>query len=264
MTTLHDRTPGGLRARLHGGPSLFGTWVHTVSPELVETIGAVGFDIVLLDMEHGEFGIEAVPQLLRAARAGGCFGLVRMPGPDASLLGRILDAGADAVMVPNVSSADTVRTSVRAGRYPPEGDRGASPAVRAARYTVDSFQALRARALDDIAVCVQVEGPDGIAGLDAMLDEVPDLVFIGTFDLSQHLGVAGQADHPVVVEAMHGIVAKARARDVATGTWAPSPAAAAPWVAAGMALVSVSNSSILFTGACRDLIAELRELPTGS
>ena len=59
------------------GPTMLGTWVNTPSPDLVETLGDVGFDCVFLDLEHGEYGTEALPDLLRAARAAGCFGVVR-------------------------------------------------------------------------------------------------------------------------------------------------------------------------------------------
>ena len=58
-----------LRQRLRDGPTLFGTWVNTPSPDLVETLGDAGFDCVFLDLEHGEYGTEALPDLLRAARA---------------------------------------------------------------------------------------------------------------------------------------------------------------------------------------------------
>ena len=166
---MAESTGRGLRARLAEPAPIFGTWVHTRSPEMVETIGAAGFDVVLIDLEHGEFGIEAVPDLLRAAEVTGCRTIVRVPDADASLIGRVLDAGAEGVMVPNVTEPDAALLALRASRYPPDGDRGASPAVRAARYTIDPFDHARARA-SAVAVIVQVEGPEGIAVLDAVLD----------------------------------------------------------------------------------------------
>ena len=69
-----------LRERLGDGSTVLGTWVNTASPDLVETLGDLGFDCVFLDLEHGEYGTEALPELLRAARAAGCFGVVRTSG----------------------------------------------------------------------------------------------------------------------------------------------------------------------------------------
>ena len=86
------------------------------------------------------------------------------------------------------------------------------------------------------------------------------LVFIGPFDLSQHLGVPGDTSHPSVVEAMGDIVARADAKGVVTGTWAPTAAAARSWVDAGIRLVTVASSTALFTTAATELIAELRAL----
>jgi len=248
-----------LRERLGDGSTVFGTWVNTASPDLVETLGDLGFDCVFLDLEHGEYGAEALPELLRAARAAGCFGVVRTSGLVPHEIGAALDAGAHGVLVPNVSSAEDAAAVVSSGHYPPIGSRGAAPMTRAAGYGTVPFLTYRDRIEADVVIGVQIEGPAGIAALDAILDTPHlDLAFIGPFDLSQHLGVAGETSHPSVVEAMNGIVARATARGIATATWAPSADAARPWISAGVRLVTVSSSTALFTGAANALIAELR------
>ena len=198
-----------LRERLGDGSTVFGTWVNTASPDLVETLGDLGFDCVFLDLEHGEYGTEALPELLRAARAAGCFGVVRTSGVAPHEIGAALDAGADGVLVPNVSSAADAAAVVSSGHYPPIGSRGAAPMTRAAGYGTVPFLTYRDRIEADVVIGVQIEGPAGIAALDAILDTPHlDLAFIGPFDLSQHLGVAGETSHPSVVEAMNGIVAR--------------------------------------------------------
>jgi 4-hydroxy-2-oxoheptanedioate aldolase len=248
-----------LRERLSDGPTLFGTWVNTASPDLVETLGDLGFDCVFLDLEHGEYGAGSLPELLRAARASRCFGVVRTSGVSPHEIGAALDAGADGVLVPSVSSAEESATVVAAGHYPPIGVRGAAPMTRAAGYGTTPFLTYRQRIEAEVVVGVQIEGPAGIAALEPILGTPRlDLAFIGPFDLSQHLGVPGETSHPSVVEAMTDIVARAAGRDVATATWAPSVAAARPWIEVGVRLVTVSSTTALFTGAATTLIEDLR------
>jgi 4-hydroxy-2-oxoheptanedioate aldolase len=248
-----------LRQLLHDGTAVFGTWVNTPAPDLVETLGDVGFDCVVLDLEHGEYGTEGLPGLLRAARAAGCFAAVRTSHVSAREVGAALDAGADAVLAPGVSSAAEAATVVGAAHYPPLGSRGAAPMTRAARYGTQPFAAYRDDIEARVVIGVQIEGPAGLANLDEILATPGlDLAFIGPFDLSQHLGVPGQTDHPQVVAAMTEIAARAAASGIATGTWAPTAAAARPWIDAGVLFVTVSSSTALFTSAATAVLAELR------
>jgi 4-hydroxy-2-oxoheptanedioate aldolase len=248
-----------LKERLSDGSTLIGTWVNTASPDLVETLGDIGFDCVFLDLEHGEYGAEVLPGLLRAARASRCYGVVRTSGTSAHEIGAALDAGADGVLVPNVSSAEESAAVVAAGHYPPIGVRGAAPMTRAAGYGTTPFLTYRQQIEAEVVIGVQIEGPGGVAALDAILGTSElDLAFIGPFDLSQHLGVPGETSHPSVVEAMTDIVGRAAQRHVATATWAPTVDAARPWIDAGVRLVTVSSTTALFTGAATTLIEDLR------
>lgn len=249
-----------LKDRLAGREPLLGTWVNSDSPELVETLGAAGFDVVVLDLEHGEFGPSALPGLLRAAEVTGAHTLVRTSRVDLHEVMRALDVGAEGVIVPNVQAAREVESLVAAAHYAPRGIRGAAPMVRATCYGTMPFAVYRERIERDVVLIPQVEGPAGLAQLDAILavDGI-DAVFVGPFDLSQHLGVPGDTDHPSVVAAMRDLVARAAAEGVATGTWAPSAASARPWLEAGVRLVTVSSSTALFTEAARGLLADLRQ-----
>jgi 4-hydroxy-2-oxoheptanedioate aldolase len=249
----------GLRERLAGTEPVLGTWVNGRDPAVVETLGAIGFDLVVLDLEHGELGLHHLPDLLRAAAATGASSLVRVSRLETSEIGRALDAGADGVVVPNVTSATEAAAAVRAAHYPPRGRRGAAPTGRGPRYGVTPFAAYRQRVEDDVIVVLQVEGPDGMASLDTIL-EVPglDVLFIGPFDLSQHLGVPGETDHPEVVAAMERIAAVARRRGAVTGTWAANAAAARRWAAAGVTLLTVSSATAIFTEAATALLAAVR------
>jgi 4-hydroxy-2-oxoheptanedioate aldolase len=245
---------GGLVAHLRSGGRAIGTWCSLDADSIVELLALAGFDVVLIDLEHGEIGTHALPTLLRAVTAGSATPLVRVREP--SQLGPALDAGAPIVMAPDVTSAEAARAVVAACRYAPLGRRGAAPMVRDASYALRPFAEHVART--DPLIGVQVEGPEGIAELDAIL-AVPGvgLVFIGPFDLAVHLGVPGQVDHPAVVAAVRDIVARADARGIVTGAWAPDVPTARLWFEAGVDLVSVDSATTMLARTARGLVAEL-------
>ena len=102
--------------------------------EIVEAIGADEFDFVILDCEHGPFGIDAVPALLAAARGCGMVAIVRTADERPQGVGAALDAGADGNLVPRITGVAAAERAVRATRLPPVGGRGVNPCVRAASY----------------------------------------------------------------------------------------------------------------------------------
>jgi 4-hydroxy-2-oxoheptanedioate aldolase len=248
-----------LRQRLAGAAPVIGTWVNGRDPSVVETLGAVGFDLVVVDLEHGELGVHHLPDLLRAAAATGTASLVRASHLEAAQIGKVLDAGPDGVVVPNVTCAAEAEAIVRAAHYPPLGTRGAAPTGRAPAYGATPFASYRRRVEAEVVVVVQVEGPEGLERVDEILGvEGVDVMFIGPFDLSQHIGVPGETDHPEVVAAMERIAAAAARRGMATGTWAADAKAARRWAEAGVRLVTVSSATAIFTEAAGALLAATR------
>jgi 4-hydroxy-2-oxoheptanedioate aldolase len=258
-----DRRPS-MRERLDGPRPLFGTWVKQDAGDVIETLGSAGFDYIVLDGEHGEFDLGALPDLIRAIDVTGAGSLVRTAYSSPKEILRALDAGAQGIMVPNIESADQARVACNAARYAPTGTRGASPTARSARYGLTPFADHRAWSDAEILVVLQVEGPRGITNLDEILD-VPgvDVVFIGPFDLATHLGVPGEVGHEHVVEAMTAIIGRARERGIHVSTWMPTPEQALPWLQLGVKLMTISNATLIFTEAARAMIDRVRALAAG-
>lgn len=224
-----------LRTLIGGGGHLLGTFSLIPSADVIELIALAGFDFVIIDAEHGPFGLEAVRTGVMAARARGLFAVVRVPEP--SLVGAVLDVGADGVLVPQVSSAATARCVVEASRFAPEGTRGANPYVRAAGYGADPDWF--AAANRDVAVMVMIEGVEGITAIPDILEVAGlDGVFLGPVDLSHSMGLPGQPDHPRVREAMEEVARRATARGMATAVFAPDPDRARSWWSRGIQLVA--------------------------
>jgi len=198
------------RELLDSGRLCLGPAITFSDPAVTEAL-APSVDFVWIDLEHNPISLESLTAHLIAARAGGAPALVRVPSSDVAWLKRVLDTGAEAVIVPQIRSADEVRQVVSACRYPPQGTRGFGPR-RAADYGRRDAAEYVAEANTRVFVAIQIETAEAFRDLDAIL-AVPgfDSIVIGPYDLSGSMGMLGQVHHPTVVEAVGMIASKARA-----------------------------------------------------
>src|SRR5437762_13571244 len=134
--------PERLRQALDSGAVVYGTWLQTPSPEVVEILGWSGWDFVILDMEHGPYGTETLPHLIRAAEAAETAPFVRVPSSAPHDVGKALALGAVGSVTPGASAPDVGASAVRLTRFPPHGSRGASPPTRQPQYSAGPFAAL--------------------------------------------------------------------------------------------------------------------------
>lgn len=255
--------PPTLRQRLAGeGTGLLATFVLIPRVEIVELIALAGFDVAVIDLEHGPYGVESLPALVSAAHARGLLCLVRVRRLDTQDVGAALDCGADGVLVPHVSSSDDAGLAVSAARFPPEGTRGANPYVRAADYSADPSYL---RSANGSAACLAlVEGRAGVAAVDQILG-VPGLdgVFVGPVDLSADAGVPGETDSPLVVEAVQKVIDRARMRGVATSVFADTAESARRWIAMGVRMVALSVDTALILDGLAAAVTGVRAAREG-
>jgi 4-hydroxy-2-oxoheptanedioate aldolase len=194
--------PNALKRRLREGKRALGCWTVLGSPPVIELLAYCGFDYLLLDQEHGFGEPSALLCSLQAmAATPNCTSIVRVPSNDPNYLKRVLDAGVEGVMVPNVETADDARAVVAACRYPPAGRRGSAlGSARASDYGVNSSK-YRQAAADELLIVLQIESPKAVEGIDAIaaVDGV-DVLFIGPHDLSGTVGQLGDLKHPEVAK----------------------------------------------------------------
>lgn len=225
--------------------------------ELVELIALAGFDLVIFDLEHGPYGVETLPSLIAAAEASSLLSVVRVADANHHGIGAALDAGADGVLVPHISSPSAAAAAVRAARFAPAGTRGANPYVRAAGYSAHSSYLVDA---NDLVTCIaMVEGRQGLASVD-QISETPGLdgIFVGPIDLSVDLGLAGQVDSKPVVDAVARVIRSTLARGLIPGVFAATPTAARRWFELGAGLVALSVDSALILSGLTDAATHVR------
>lgn len=199
-----------LKAALIEGRPVFGLLSSIPSPLVVEMIGYAGYDFVILDTEHVGVDPETLENMIRAAECAGITPLVRVPSAAPEPILRALDSGAQGIVVARVGHRRTAEQAVAASRYHPLGTRGISGG-RTTGFGTIALADYLALANREIAVVAMIEDRDGVANIDEIAS-VPgiDLVLEGAIDLSQSLGVPGDAQHPAVQQALQHVAARCR------------------------------------------------------
>lgn len=264
-----------LRAALDAGELVVGPGVFSSDPWIAELIGHLGFDWVLLDTEQAtasHTGVE-LEHLIRAAEAADVAPAVRIPEITPNAVNKALNLGARAVWVPHVESAAEAERFVAFARYAPEGERGAAPVVRAARYGVTDFDEYRRRSNEEVLLVAIVESVEGMAHIDEIAAvEGLDAICFGTFDLGVSMGLSqrefyGGSEaawvHPDLEAAGRACLAACQATGTHPTVAAWSPESARRWIDMGYKHLLYGLDVALVTGAFRTLKAQVDELKGG-
>lgn len=183
-----------------------GCWVNIFDPIIGELVGRCGYDYAMIDMEHSPADLQQTLSMIRAVQLGGAKAIVRVPDKQPQWIGRLMDMGADGVMVPMVNSAQEAEQLAAAAIYAPEGTRGmAAPIVRATGYGVNTEHYLD-NYRSQFMLLLQIETAQAVdAATEIAAVEGVDCVFIGPFDLAGSLGFRAEPDHKVTRTAIRKV-----------------------------------------------------------
>lgn len=219
---------------------LLGTFLKLPRREVVELAKLAGLDFVICDYEHGQLDERDAAAVVLAGLACDLPVVVRVPGADAAVINRLLEAGAAGVQVPHITSVVAAMAARAATRYPPDGIRSGSLAQPAAAYGAQPLHEYL-RESNTRALCVaQLESQ---AYADPLLDivAVVDVAFIGTFDLTLDCGLPGATNAPAVTAVVADIERAARETGTPLGVYASTPEAATRAFDAGYAMVALDS-----------------------
>jgi 2-keto-3-deoxy-L-rhamnonate aldolase RhmA len=262
VTRVLERRPDRIRSALRAGRVPLGLQSFSGSPALLEIVGHAGFDFVMIDTEHASIDSAHVEHLVRACEIVDLTPLVRVSENSSTAIRKVLEAGARGVVVPQVRSAAEVRSAVDAARYPPAGTRGMCPSTRAARYSIEGWDAYVNWSNNDVLVIPILEHPDAIAAADEIcaIDGI-EIVNFGAGDLGMALGLGGAGFlHPEVQAAFdHVLDAAARAGKIVLTVPFPDMSSASCRVLLdrGVRVLLHTIDEVLFMRACREVLTEL-------
>jgi 4-hydroxy-2-oxoheptanedioate aldolase len=249
-----DLPANPFKQALAAGRTQIGLWCTLSHHYALEAVSSAGFDWLLLDCEHSPNDLESLLPQLQAVAAYPSHPVVRVPWNDPVNIKRVLDIGAQSLLIPMVDTPEQARAAVAATRYPPAGIRGVAGTTRATRFGRVRDYAKRAH--EALCVLVQVETVQALENLDAIAAvEGVDGVFIGPSDLHASFGHVGQSHHPDVWPRIEDAVVRIRRAGKAPGFLTPNEADARRVLELGGQFVAVgSDLGLLARGA--DALAE--------
>jgi 4-hydroxy-2-oxoheptanedioate aldolase len=250
-----EMRPNHVKHNLQGGKVSVGTWLSIPSPFSAERCGRLGFEWLVIDMEHNPISIDMAAMMIMAINQTPTAPMVRIPWNHPEHIKRVLDAGAWGIVVPMVCSKEEAEQAVEAAKYHPQGFRSNG----GGRYEL-SFDADRAtytsRANDEIFVAVQIEHIDAVERAEEILS-VPgvDACFIGPNDLMTSMGMLGKMDveAPQVREAFEHVVQVSNKVGVAPGIHARSGADVTRRIKEGFRFIAMaSEMGLMIAGLNRE------------
>lgn len=245
------------RGARESGQPLFNAWMTIGSPYVVELMGETGADVVLVDQQHGIGGNQSLVDCLIGARAAGLPALVRVAENDSGLIGRALDAGAQGIVCPLVSTVDDAERLVCAVKYPPRGARSWGP--YRGKFLIDGDYFSQAN--DWTIACAQIETKGAMDNIDAILGlDGLDMALVGPNDLSVALSSGGNLDirAPFMKEALAEILAKCREHEVIAAIFANDLDYALPLAEAGWDVITVGTDAGLLSRSMASVCAAVK------
>ncbi|MHA1549011.1 MAG: HpcH/HpaI aldolase family protein [Alphaproteobacteria bacterium] len=223
-----------LKRKLQSGEIVIGSFVTIASGTLAEMVGLVGFDFAVIDMEHGSIETTVAEDMVRAVELAGATPIIRVTHNTPSLILRALDIGAQALHVPDVNTVQQAEAAVKSSKYGPEGHRGLA-GVRAAEYGLtQSLPEYAAHANRETMIIAHIEDIEAVNNLDDLLNvDGIDIYYLGPQDLSNSLGIPGQANDPRVVELVEDSIRRIAAAGKVAGCIAVDGKAAKRYVDLG-------------------------------
>lgn len=258
MTEEPGRSSLFRRAVADGSGPALGTWVKIPAVEIMELVALAGFDFAVIDLEHSPIGLETAYQLIGTARQSGVAPIVRVPELGGGLVARVLDAGAEGIMVPHVDTVEEARAAVSAVRFPPLGSRGVGATSRAGAWGALPRAEYLRYGQQEVVLIAQIESAVGArnAGAIAAVNGV-DALLVGAADLSVSEGRT-ESD-PAVVALIALVVEAGRAAGIPVGNAGGADVASVrAAVAAGFTFTLLSNDASLLGAAATAAVEAAR------
>jgi len=240
----------GLKNRLASGDALWGSFLKTPSPILIEVFASAGLDLLCIDAEHAPFDRSAIDLCVMAGRANGLPIIVRTPTSAPEHLLNALDCGADGVLLPHIRSAAEAHAAVLAAQYR-RGGRGYAGSSRSAGYGLVPIASHLAASAERSVVIVQIEDIEAVEAIDEIA-AVPglDALFVGRIDLTIALGET-DPDAPLVLAAVERILGAGRSANVPVGMFVPADKDVAQWREKGARLFLQGSDHIFLRAGAR-------------
>ncbi len=251
--------------RLRNGEVAIGCAVQCYgSAQVPKALAAAGFDYLFIDLEHGAFDLETVQDMVEASVGAGITPLVRVGELLYSLVARLLDLGAQGIILPRVEDPCLLREAVSWMRFPPQGRRGFGILPPLVDFEQHSFEAIMDHLNRNTMAVVQFETAAALERADELLAvEGVDVAMVGPSDLSISLGVPGDFGNPMLVSAVCRFVQQCESFGVTPGIHCRNFEQARFWMERGMRFVGAGGEHRFLLERATQIAKELRRAADG-
>ena len=210
-----------IRSALRSGKPTIGSWMQIPDSTVAEIMGRAGYDWIAVDLEHGSFSIQSLPEIFRALEFEGVAPFVRVAQAEPKDIKQALDAGANGLILPMIATGEQLSNAIAWALYPPRGKRGVGY-CRANKFgkDLDSYM----KDSEELIIVAQIEHILALNNLDDILQvKGLDAIMVGPYDLSGSMDITGNFQHARFVQAMNSIFSKAQEYNIPMGTHLVQP-----------------------------------------
>lgn len=205
-----------LKQKLKNNELTVGSWIMMGNSMSVEVMALAGFEWLVVDIEHTPIDMETVQTLIITIQANDMKALVRVSKNEEVVIKKILDMGADGIIVPMVSSKEDAKQAVDYAKYPPVGKRGVG-LYRSTKFGT-KFEEYKKWVDEELVIIAQIEHIDAVNNIDDILSvEGIDGTIIGPYDLSGSMGYPGEFEREDVKEAVQLVLDRCKENNVPSG-----------------------------------------------
>lgn len=251
-----------IKEKMDQKKQVLGTFFESGSTALVECLGYTGLDFFIVDTEHGPFDVESTADFIRAAESSSLTPLVRIKEISRSAVLKMLDIGAQGLVVPCIETVDEVRKLVEYGKYFPVGKRGFAPA-RAAGFGFKDFakdvptyfetcnrETLLIPQCETLGCLAHIEEIVNLDGVDG--------IFVGPYDLSVAMGKPAQFDNTDLVEGIQSVLEACRKAGKYSFIYGGTPEKVSQYFKEGFQGVTYSMDTIIYTQTFQKIASDLK------
>ncbi len=194
-----------LKNKLTKNQLTIGSWIMIGDTTSVEVMALAGFDWLAIDIEHTSIDLDTVKVLIQIIQAKKVKALVRVSKNEEVIIKKVLDMGADGIIIPMICSESDAIQAIHYSKYPPIGKRGVGLS-RASQYG-EKFEEYKKWVDDELVVIAQVEHINAVNNIDQIINvNGIDGVLIGPYDLSASMGYPGKFEEKNVKEAINKVI----------------------------------------------------------
>ncbi len=205
-----------LKEKLRNNQLTLGSWVTIGDISVVEIMATGGFDWLCVDMEHTAIDLQTAKNLITTIQANNMKALVRVSKNEEVIIKKVMDMGADGVIVPMVNNREDALRAVSYVQYPPYGNRGVG-LYKAQGYGIE-FEKYKKWVKDEAVIIAQIEHIDAVKNIDEILEvDGIDGTIVGPYDLSGSMGMPGEYYRDEVKDAIEKVRLACKEKNIPYG-----------------------------------------------